>query len=63
MFHQLRQRRKRLERIFNETHKVWVDSETQLYYETVDSENPIGQVVRGKTIPIKFREAEYKKKW
>ena len=51
------------ERIFNETHKVWVDSETQLYYETVDSENPIGQVVRDKTIPFKTREAEYKRKW
>jgi hypothetical protein len=44
------------DRIFNETHGVWVDPETQLYYESQDSECPIGQVVRGKTVPFKTKK-------
>jgi hypothetical protein len=44
------------DRIFNETHGVWVDAETQLYYESQDSESPIGQVVRGKTVPFKTKK-------
>ena len=44
------------DRIFNETHGVWVDPETQLYYDSQDSESPIGQVVRGKTVPFKTKK-------
>ena len=46
------------DRIFNETHGVWVDAETQLYYETKDSESPIGQVVRGKTVAFKTKKTQ-----
>ena len=46
------------DRIFNETHGVWVDAETQLYYESQDSESPIGQVVRGKTVAFKTKKAQ-----
>jgi hypothetical protein len=44
------------DRIFNESLNVWIDNETQLYYETEDSENPLGQVVRGKTVPFKTKK-------
>ena len=46
------------DRIFNETHGVWVDAETQLYYQSQESESPIGQVVRGKTVPFKTKKTQ-----
>ena len=42
-----------IDRIFNDTHDVWIDPEILLYYETKDSESPIGQFIRGKTVPFK----------
>ena len=46
------------DRIFNETHGVWVDTETQLYYVSGDSESPIGQIVRGKMTAFKPKKAQ-----
>ena len=52
----VQQEEEETDRIFNETHKVWVDSETQLYYETEKSETPLGQIVRGKMTPFKTKK-------
>ena len=41
------------DRIFNETHGVWIDPEILFYYESLDSESPIGQFIRDKTVPFK----------
>jgi hypothetical protein len=48
------------DRIFNETHKVWIDNEKLFYYETEDSEIPIGLVQRGKMVPFKTTKAKTK---
>jgi len=46
------------DRIFNETHKIWVDIETQLYYEAEKSETPLGQIIRSKMVPFKTRKTQ-----
>jgi hypothetical protein len=45
--------------VFNETHSVWVDEDTGLYYETNDAETaPLGQMNGGK--PVAFKKASKK---
>jgi hypothetical protein len=45
--------------VFNETHSVWVDEDTGLYYETDDAETPpLGQMNGGK--PVAFKKVSKK---
>ena len=45
--------------IFNETHSVWVDEDTGLYYESNDAETPpLGQMNGGK--PVAFKKVSKK---
>jgi hypothetical protein len=44
------------DRIYNEALNVWIDAETQLYFDSQDSETPLGQIVRGKTVAFKTKK-------
>ena len=44
------------DRIYNESLNVWIDAETQLYFDSQDSETPLGQIVRGKTVAFKTKK-------
>jgi hypothetical protein len=41
------------DRIYNESLSVWIDTETQLYFDSKDSNMPLGQIARGKTVVFK----------
>ena len=44
------------DRIYHESLSVWIDADTQLYFDSKDSDMPLGQIVRGKTIAFKTKK-------